>query len=369
MRFKNYYFTLLALLLVACGNKQENQDVLLKYPVMSVRKDTIETVESYPATIQGRQVVELYPQVSGVISKLFVKEGERVEQGQVLFVIDQVPYQAALLTAEANVAAAQAQVEVAQLEYDSKQILYNEEVISEYDLSMAKSALAIAEAGLEQAKAQETNARNDLSYTEVKSPCNGVVGTLPYRAGALVGPSVSQPLTTVSDTEQMYVYFSLTERELISSMQQQGSFDKVAESFPLVSIQMANGDNYPLQGKVESISGIVEKRTGALLARAVFPNPNGILLTGSTGRLVVPNTHNDVIVIPQTATFEIMNKTYAYKVVDGVAHSAIISVQPLSDGLNYIVLSGLNEGDVIIAEGAAYVREGMEIHSKREEKK
>ena len=366
MLLKNYYLILFALLLVACSNKQDTQKTIPKYPVMSVSRSTIETTETYPATIQGRQVVELYPQVSGTISKLLIKEGERVKQGQILFIIDQVPYQAALRTATANVNAAMAQMEVAQLDYNSKVVLYNEKIVSEYDLAMANNALVIAKAGLEQAKAQETNARNDLSYTEVKSPCNGVVGTLPYRVGALVGPSISQPLTTVSDTEQMYVYFSLTEREVVSRMQQQGSFDKVAEAFPPVFIQMANGENYQMHGKVESISGVVEKSTGALSARAVFPNPNGILLTGSTGRLIVPQTHKDVIIIPQTATYEIMNKIYTYKVVNGIAHATIISVQPLSDGLNYIVINGLNNGDLIITEGAGYVKEGMEILSKKE---
>ena len=366
MQFRNYSLMLLAVLLMACGGNQDINEAPAEYPVISVSRCTIETTESYPATIQGRQVVELYPQVSGTISKLLVKEGERVKQGQVLFVIDQIPYQAALRTATANVNAAQAQVDVAQLDYNSKVILFKEEVISEYDLAMANNTLAIAKAGLEQAKAQEANARNDLSYTEVKSPCNGVVGTLPYRVGALVGPSIAQPLTTVSDTEQMYVYFSLTEREMLSRMQQQGSFDKAAEAFPPVSIQMANSENYSLQGKVESISGVVDKSTGALSARAVFPNPDGILLTGSTGRLIVPQTHEDVTVIPQTATYEIMNKTYAYKVVDGVAHATIVSVQPLSDGLNCIVVSGLNVGDTIISEGAGYVREGMEIQPKKE---
>lgn len=365
MQFKNYTLMLLAVLLVACGDKQKTHEVSAEYPMMRVSRSTIKTTESYPATIQGRQVVELYPQVSGKISKLLVKEGERVKQGQVLFIIDQVPSQAALRTATANVNAARAQVDVAQLDYDSKVILFNEEVISDYDLAKAKKALTIAKAGLKQAKAQETNARNDFSYTEVKSPCNGVVGTLPYRAGALVGPSITQPLTTVSDTEQMYVYFSLTEREVITRMQQRGSFDKVAEAFPPVSIKMANGAKYSLLGKVESISGVVDKGTGSLSARAVFPNPDGILLTGSTGRLIVPETHKNVIVIPQTATYEIMNKTYAYKVVDGVAHATIISVQPLSDGVNYIVVSGLNDGDVIITEGAGYVKEGMKIQAKQ----
>lgn len=366
MRLRFILLLTTALFFVACGNRQAKQEQVAQYPVITVGKSTIVFSESYPATIQGQQVVDIYPQVSGTISKLLVKEGERVKQGQVLFIIDQVSYQAALRTATANVSAAQAQVDVAQLDYNSKVILFNEEVISEYDLAMANNTLTIAKAGLEQAKAQEANARNDFSYTEVKSPCNGVVGTLPYRVGALVGPSIPQPLTTVSDTEQMYVYFSLTEREIVSRMQQQGSFDKVAEAFPPVSIQMANGENYSLQGKVESISGVVEKSSGALLARAVFPNPDGILLTGSTGRLIVPQTHRDVIVIPQTATYEIMNKTYAYKVVDGVAQSAIIAVQTLSDGLNCIVVSGLNVGDIIISEGAGYVREGMKIQPKQE---
>lgn len=366
MNFRKHSLPLFVLLLAACGGKQDVQEAVAEYPVMRVSRSTIETTETYPAAVQGRQVVELYPQVSGTISKLLVKEGERVKQGQVLFVIDQIPYQAALRTATANVNAAQAQVEVAQLDYDSKAVLFSEEVISEYDLAMARNTLAIAKAGLEQAKAQETNARNDLSYTEVKSPCNGVVGTLPYRAGALVGPSIPQPLTTVSDTEQMFVYFSLTEREVASRMQQQGGLDKVVEAFPPVAIQMANGENYPLQGEVESISGIVEKSTGALSARAVFPNPDGILLTGSTGRIIVPQVHKDVIVIPQTATYEIMNKTYVYRSIHGKAYAAIVRVQPLPDGLRYIVLDGLDEGDTIITEGAGYVRAGMEIHPKKE---
>ena len=349
------------LLFVACGNRQTEQIPTAQYPTITVGKSSIELSESYPATIQGQQDVDIYPQVSGTISRLCVKEGERVKQGQILFVIDQVPYQAALRTAIANVSVAEAQVEVAKLEYDSKQVLFEEKIISEYDLSMAKSALSIAMAGVEQAKAQETNARNDLSYTEVKSPCNGIVGTLPYRVGALVNPSISQPLTTVSDTEQMFVYFSLTEREVINRMQQQGSFDNVVKAFPPVSVQMVNGEIYPLQGVVESISGVVDSHTGALSARAVFPNPNGMLLSGSTGRVIINEMRDSIIAIPQTATFEIMDKIYAYKVVDGVAQSTIITIMPISDGMNYVVTSGLNEGDIIVSEGAAYVREGMSI--------
>lgn len=209
--------------LCACGSGQMQQEQVQQYPVIQVNKSSIELQESYSATMKGRQDVEIYPQVSGTISKLCVKEGEQVKKGQPLFVIDQVPYQAALRVATANVRAAEAQVETARLDYDSKQMLFDEEVISEYDLLQAKNALAIAKAGLEQVKAQEINARNDLSYTEVKSPANGVVGTLPYRTGALVGPSMLQPLTIISDTEQMYIYFSMTENDIRGLIRQYGT--------------------------------------------------------------------------------------------------------------------------------------------------
>lgn len=229
--------------LCACGSGQIQQEQVQQYPVIQVNKSSIELQESYSATMEGRQDVEIYPQVSGTISKLCVKEGEQVKKGQPLFVIDQVPYQAALRVATANVRAAEAQVETARLDYDSKQMLFDEEVISEYDLLQAKNVLAIAKAGLEQVKAQEINARNDLSYTEVKSPANGVVGTLPYRTGALVGPSIPQPLTTISDTEQMYIYFSMTEndiRGLIRRMARPTRLSNPCPQLPFVSMTARN---------------------------------------------------------------------------------------------------------------------------------
>lgn len=183
-------------------------------PVMVVSSRPVEFQETYSAAIRGRQDVDIIPQVSGRITRLCVKEGERVRTGQVLAVIDQVPYQAALRTARANVSAAQAKAETARIELQGKQALFDEQVISDYELSLARNQLAVALAELEQAKAQETDARNNLSYTEIKSPSNGVVGTLPFRIGALVSPGIAQPFTVVSDNSEMYVYFSVSENKL-----------------------------------------------------------------------------------------------------------------------------------------------------------
>lgn len=352
-------------LLASCGDKQAEQEQTGKYPVISVSKSSIELSDTYAATIEGRQDVAIYPQVSGTIQRLCVKEGERVRQGQVLFIIDQVPYHAALRTATANVSAAKAQVEASQLEYDSKKVLFDEEVISQYDLSMAKSALSIAQAGLEQAQAQEINARNDLSYTEVKSPCNGVVGTLPYRVGALVGPSLPQPLTTVADTEQMYVYFSMTENNLRNLFRQYGSPDEVVASMPAITLQLNDGTIYEQQGSIETISGIINPETGTASIRCIFPNEKRLLFSGGVANVVLPYTHEEVIIIPQRTTYEIQDKLFVYKIIDNKAVATEIQVAKQHDGKSYIVVKGLKVGDQIISEGVGLVQDGMEVSIKK----
>lgn len=197
--------------LTGCKQSSEESETAQSLPVLTVSEQPVELTETFSASIRGRQDVDIIPQVSGRITRLCVKEGERVRRGQVLAVIDQVPYQAALRTAVANVSAAKARVETARIELRGKQSLFNENVISDYELSVARNQWAVAQAELEQAKAQEADARNNLSYTEIKSPSNGVVGTLPYRVGALVGPTIEQPFTVVSDNSEMYAYFSISE--------------------------------------------------------------------------------------------------------------------------------------------------------------
>ena len=335
-----------------------------EYAVMTIATTDREIPINYSATIRGRQDIAIYPQVSGTIFELCVNEGQTVSKGQPLFIIDQVPYKAALQTAEANVAAAKAAVATAQLTNDSKKELYAKNVVSQYDLLTAENTLLTAKAQLAQAEAQRVNAANNLSYTVVTSPSDGIVGTLPYKVGALVGPSTPQPLTTVSDNSEMYVYFSMTENQLLNLTREYGSIDNTLKNMPDVQLRLNDGSVYDEAGRIEAISGVIDTSTGSVQLRAAFPNPNGLLHSGGAGNIILPYVRKQCVVIPQAATFELQDKVYVYKVVDGKATSAAIAVDRISNGREYIVNSGLVPGDVIVAEGVGLMREGTPVQPK-----
>ena len=316
---------------------------------------------AYSATIRGRQDIDIYPQVSGTIQELCVSEGEKVHKGQILFIIDQVPYIAALNTAEANVQSARAALATAELTYNSNKELFAQKVVSDFTLKTAENNFLTAQAGLAQAEAQEVNARNNLSYTVVKSPSEGVVGTLPYRVGALVSASIPQPLTTVSDNSSMYVYFSMTENQLLSLVRQYGTLDSALVQMPDLQLQLNDQSLYEEKGRIESISGVIDRQTGTVSVRAVFPNKTRLLHSGASGSVLIPSTYEDCIVIPQEATVKQQDKVLVYKVVDGKAVSTLITVADVDDGRTYIVTDGLTVGDEIVAKGAGLVREGMQV--------
>lgn len=331
------------------------------YAIMEVKAADKELSTSYSATIRGRQDIDIYPQVSGTIEKLCVTEGQTVRRGQLLFVIDQIPYRAALKTAVANVEAARAAMATAELTYNSNKELYAQKVVSEFSLKTAENTYLTAKAQLTQAEAQEVNARNNLSYTEVKSPSDGVVGALPYRVGALVGANLPYPLTTVSDNSDMYVYFSMTENQLLALTRQYGSMDEALKNMPEVELILNDNSVYNKKGVIESISGVIDRQTGTVMARVVFPNESRLLHSGASGTVVVPSIYKDCIAIPQGATVQMQDKVVVYKVVDGKAVSTLITVAGINDGREYVVLSGLQSGDEIISEGAGLVREGTQV--------
>lgn len=351
------------LTLVSCGQAPVAQGPG-EYAVMTVSTTDREVPSNYSATIRGRQDIDIYPQVAGTISQLCVTEGQRVAKGQPLFIIDQVPYKAALQTAEANVAAAKAGVATAQLTYDSKKELFAKQVISQFDLSTSENQLLTAKAQLAQAEAQRVNAANNLSYTVVKAPADGVVGTLPYRVGALVSASIPQPLTTVSDNSDMYVYFSMNENQLLGLTRAYGSIDNTLKNMPDVQLRLNDGSIYDKSGRIESISGVIDPSTGTVSLRAAFENRGGLLHSGGSGSIILPSIYKDCIVVPQLATFQLQDKIYVYKVIDGIATSQMIDVEKISDGKEYIVRSGLTPGDVIVAEGVGLMREGTPVIAK-----
>ena len=351
-------------LFTSCGSKtqQGQQQAPVAYKTIKVKAEdrTIDT--KYSATIRGRQDIQVLPQVSGTLQRLCVTEGQRVTKGQTLFVIDQVPYQAALNTAKANLEAAKAAEATAKLSLESTKNLFQQQVVSEFDLQTAQNAYAQAKAAVAQANAAVTNAANSLSYTVVKSPANGVVGTLPYRVGALVGPSIPTPLTTVSDNHQMYVYFSMTEGQMLEKIRQAGSAEAAVKAMPAVRLQLVDGSEYEQTGVVETAAGVVDQNTGSVSLRAVFDNPKGLLHSGSTGNVVIPVELKNHIVIPATAVKQLQTVHQVFKVENKngqrTAVGTNIEVAPYNTGKEFIVLSGLKVGDEIIADGAGMVKEG-----------
>lgn len=342
----------------SCKNKpaEINRPAYATKKVEGTTDKTITT--SYSASIEGMQDIDIYPKVSGYIVKLNVSEGQTVRKGQVLFVIDQVPYQTALATAVANVKDAEANLATAELTYQSAKELHAQKVVSDFNLKTNRNAYLTAKAKLAQARAEERDARNNLSYTEVKSPSDGVVGMLPYRVGALVSPSMTKPLTTVSDNSKMYVYFSMPENRLLSMIRQYGTKDNAIKQMPEIQLQLNDGSIFDEKGRIESISGVIDKETGAVGLRAVFPNKSRLLYSGSSGNVLIPGVFRNCILIPQEATVQQQDKYIVYKVVNGKAVSTLITVAPYNDGKEYIVTGGLSVGDEYVSKGAGLVREG-----------
>ena len=353
--------------LCSCGGKKAQQQMsAANFETMKVTTKDVTLTTKYSATIRGRQDIEVYPQVGGTLQKLLVTEGQKVVKGQTLFIIDQVPYQAALNTAEAAQKSASAQLATAQLNYDSKKKLFDEQIISDVELQTAQNALLTAKAQLAQAEAQVVNARNSLSYTVVKSPANGVVGTLPYRQGALVGSNMPQPLTTVSDNNEMYVYFSIAESQFLQMVRGSESVESAIASMPELTLQLVDGSEYEVKGKVESASGVVDTKTGSVQLRAVFSNPSHILHSGSTGNIVLPTVYKDALVIPVSATVQTQDRYKVYVVdKDGIAHEKLISVMPQTNGKEYIVSEGLDGTEEIVSEGAGMVRDGQNVKGEK----
>lgn len=361
MKTNIYLMLCLLPLFAACSNaKQEMPGEKYKTLTVTTGNQTLQSV--YPATLRGRQAVEIRPQVSGIITDIRINEGDIVRRGQILFVIDQVPYKAALETALANVKSAEAKLQTARLTADSKEELYKEKVVSDFDRQTAINQLLEAEAALAQAKAEETNARNNLSYTEVKSPVDGVASMIPYRVGALVNSNITEPLVTVSDDSEIYAYFSMAENQMLDLIQQYGSLEEARQKMPEVTLTMSNGNAYEEAGRIDAISGTVDDGTGVVTLRAVFPNKQHLLRNGGSGTISVPTVHKDCIAIPQSATYELQNRVFTWKVVEGKTKSTPITIYKYNDGETYIVLSGLKEGDVIVAEGAGLMREGTAVN-------
>lgn len=353
-----------AAFLSSCSGNKQQAPASEQLAVMTVEKGPANVYISKPATVKGDIDTEIRPKVGGFITELLVDEGSVVRKGQLLFKIDQVAYQEAVRAAEASVKASEANVANSKLTFENKQKLYEKGIISESEFLAAQYTYQAQEAALAQARAQYVSAKNDLSYTEVTSPTNGVVGAINYRVGSLVSSTTAQPVTVVSDISTVYAYFSMTEKEILEITSRSGdeSLAELIKKFPEVTLVMADGSVFPRTGQLETISGVVNQTTGSVTLRAKFDNKDNLLRSGSYATVRIPETQNDVLQVPQSATYELQDKRFVYTLAaDSTVKSAQIEILSNSDGKNYIVTSGLEAGQKIVAEGVSRLRDGQKI--------
>jgi len=357
---KNVFLLVAVLLLTACG-VEVPKEVQTSYNTMTISKSDISVPLKYSATLKGTADVTITPQISGQLIEVCITEGQQVKKGQVLFRIDSRDAELELESAEANLLAAQAQESSAKLEYESSMNLYNKRIVSKYVLDNAENQYKQAKASVAQYKATANRARVNLSYCTIIAPVDGIIGSIPVYAGDQVSPGTY--LTLLSGNAKMYAEFSVSESILEERTHSDvKETESLLAALPDVTFLFKTGAQYPLKGRITSITGTVDRTTGTLTCKATFPNPDGGLYSGVQGSVVIPYDVNGVIVVPQNAIVRLQNKSLAYKVgADSCAYSAIVETVGFSSERDLVVISGLEVGDVIVTEGANNLVEGQKV--------
>lgn len=353
-----------AVLLTACGSKsQQMPGANNDFAVVTVQTTEADLKTTYPATIKGMQDIEIRPKVSGYLTRLLVDEGATVRKGQPLFLIDSEQFRAAVNAAQAQVRVCKSNIATQKLTVENKRMLFKQNIISSYDLQMAENTLASYEAQLASAQANLQSAKDNLRWCTVSSPADGVVGSIPYRVGSLVSASSAQPLTTVSNIDEMYVYFSMTEKQLLGLTREQGGLKAALNKMPAVSLVLADGSQFSQSGVVSTISGVIDQSTGSVQMRATFKNPNHVLRSGGTGSVLVPIHAKDAIQVPQKSTFDIQNKKFVYVLGKGnTVEAREIMVLQQNNGQTFVVTNGLKTGERIVIDGVNQLKNGMKIN-------
>jgi membrane fusion protein (multidrug efflux system) len=363
-------------LLAYCGNK--NQTAAAKgnaitqaspksYAVVTLAPQKTVMYADFPATVQGQQNVEIRPKIDGYMQELDVDEGSVVKKGQLLFRISAPLLEQGVRTAEAYVKIAEADLNAAQMQVNKVSPLVEKNIVSGYELEAAKYTLQSKVAALAQATATLINARTNLSYATIYSPADGVIGVIPFKIGSLVSATTTQPLTTVSNIQRIYVYFSFNEKQEIDffTHAKGNTLQQKLATLPLVTLVLANGIPYDQKGRIETIGGLVNLPTGSVALRATFPNPSSLIRSGSSATIRVPETIDSALLVPQSATYQIQGKLFIYVAgADNKVHSTAIQVNPSTPGHSYVVEQGLKPGDRIVVEGVGNLREGATINPR-----
>jgi membrane fusion protein (multidrug efflux system) len=361
---------LLVFFIGSCKNKKPGTPVAeapREYSVTTVKAENVTIHQDFPATIEGQQVVEIRPMISGYLQDIFVNEGDHVKKGQLLFKIRNPMYEQQVNTARASISRAEADVNTADMEIEKIRPLVDRQIVSDYRLKSAQLNLESRKAALEQSKAELANAESNLAYTSVRSPMHGIIGTFPYKQGALVSSTSQDALTTLSNIDTVFAYFSWNEKQLLDFLSESPG-ESVAEkvkNIPPATLILANSTEYPKKGRIAMASGMISTQTGSATFKAIFSNTEGLIRSGSSATIRIPEVKHSVLVIPQSASYELQNKHFAYK-VDSVNHVAAVSFEPVptDDGQSFLVTKGFNPGDRIVVEGINTLKNGVKIIPK-----
>lgn len=355
----------LLVLLYSCSSEPSGMTAPppAQLPVMSVVEAPATTYQEFPASVEGTVNIEIRPQVDGYLDRIYVDEGAYVKAGQPLFKINERVYAEQLNSARSSLLAAQANMQKAQVEVDRLKPLVDNKVVSDVQLQTARAGLEAAKATVAQAKAMVGSAQINLGYTLITAPVSGYIGRIPYKTGSLVGKGESLPLTLLSDIKEVYAYFSMSEPDFIAFKNkfEGNTIEEKLKQVPAVELVMADNTTYDHKGKIETIEGQFDKTVGAISFRATFPNANGLLRSGNTGKIRIPQLFGSALVIPQEATFEIQDKVYVYTVQDSnKVSSQLIGILGKTDNY-YYVNNGVKAGDKIVLSGIGNLRDGAVI--------
>ena len=340
------------------------------YRILRVERQDYTLNRKFVARLESKHIAGIRPLVSGRLTKIFVQEGARVKKGQPLFVIDQAPYIAAVDAAKAQLATARTALSTAQLNLEGKEKLYAQQMIGEFDIRRARHAQEEAAAQLKAAEAELEAARTNLGYTTINSPVDGVIDMINYRVGDVVDPFGEKAITMINKNDDLYAYTCFSEEALSELMNdfECSTYEELFSKLPPVTFYTSWNVKLEQQGRIDAISGDVDRLVGATWGRASFSDPKEMFRTSYTGYLVIPYVMHGVIVIPQEAAVDTDNKYLVYKVVNGKAVETEVTVLHYDDGQNFVVTAGLEPGDSIIAEGAGFVEDGIEVTEKKDNK-
>lgn len=335
-------------------------------PVYTVTTSPATIYQEFPTALEGKNNVEIRSQVDGYLDKIYVEEGAYVRAGQALFKIDSRAYGEQMNMANANLQVANANIQKAKVEVDRLEPLVSAKVVSEVQLRTAKANYAAAVAAASQARASVGGAKINVGFTTITAPVSGYIGRIPYKKGSLISRTDANPLTLLSDISEIYAYFSLSELDFIGFQKKYpgATLNEKLKNMPMVDLVIADNTTYPEKGKMSIVDGQFDKTTGAISVRAVFPNANGALRTGNTGRVRMPQLFANTLVIPQESTFEIQDKTYVYIVgKDKKVTSKPITISGKTDSY-YFISEGLAAGEKIVYTGIGALKDGVTIQPK-----